>query len=297
MKIQYSDNYYADIGMHIFPMHKYALVKNMIENSDLPIKITESKPIDDIDILRVHEKKYLEAMQTGVPESLAQSNEIKWSLDFLKSCLFQTGGTYESAKLALNERVSGNIGGGFHHAKKENGSCYCTFNDLAIAIKKLQSENMIKKALVLDCDLHYGDGTAKIFKNDDSVFTFSLYGKETWAVPFKSTSSKAIKLKEGTRVQEYIEILSNEFNKIIEQFQPNLILYNAGADVHNEDPMSNLDMSTSDLAKKDELVLQTAKQNSVPITITLGGGYNRDISKVVEIHFNTFKKACEVFSN
>ena len=268
-----------------------------MRDTGIPFIEKEPEKISDEDILRVHTPKYLNAIKTGIPRTLAESNSMKWSPRFAETAYLMAGGMYQSAKAALEDRIATNTAAGFHHALPERGLCFCTLNSFAIAIKKLQAEGKIKKAMVLDCDLHYGNGAARIFQEDDSVFTFSLYGKDIAAFPYEDTkTSKTIKLPSGTTGKEYLQELEKNIPKILAEFKPELIIYNAGADPHEDDDLSNLNLSTEDMAERDRLVFQMAKDNGVPITYSLGGGYNKkDFSKVIAIHRNTFVKAAEVF--
>lgn len=310
MKIFYSPKYFADLKGHIMPIEKFRLVKEGIEATNLPVEIVEPEKATEEGLMRVHTKKYIDAVMSGEPIELAKSQGFPWSQQLAQSVLYTNGGCMGAAHAALEDGVSGNLASGFHHATREAGANFCTFNGLAVAIRELQAEGLIERAMVIDCDLHYGNGTAGIFSGsgDCSVFTFSIYGVSLdWPIA-NGRSNHSIKLPAKSKGKEYLGAIENSLPGIISEFDPQFIFYQAGADPFKDDMMSNLDMEISDLAERDRKVFQISKDFKKPIAYVLAGGYPQTIKtpvtepvyagqlgKIVAIHVNTFKMAKEVF--
>lgn len=294
-QIVYSEAYRVDIGSHVFPTEKYRLIKKRLIEEKLlkPADFLTPKPAEDKDILLVHAKEYLEKLKTGTlsPMEIARL-ELPYSKDLVKASYMCAGGTIESSKIALKNGVGVHLGGGFHHAFADHGEGFCVLNDVAIAVRKLIKDGLITKALVIDCDLHQGNGTADIFKDDDSVFTFSIHQENNY--PFiKPKSSLDIGLKDRTKDAEYLNQLEKHIPKIISSFKPEFIIYVAGADPYKNDQIGNLALSIEGLAKRDQFIVHMAKNYHVPLAIVLAGGYAYSTQDTVQIHFNTIKSALQ----
>jgi len=292
-KIVYCEEYRVDIGRHVFPTEKYRLIKEKLKSETglTPQNFVSPKPATDKDILLVHTKDYLNKLKKGTLSPMEEARlELPYSKELVKASYMCAGGTIEACRAAVKEGIGIHLGGGFHHAFPDHGEGFCVFNDIAIGIKRLIKDGDIKKALVIDCDLHQGNGTADIFSNDKSVFTFSIHQENNY--PFiKPKSDMDIGLKDRTKDREYLRYLEENIPKIISSFKPDLIVYVAGADPYNNDQIGNLALSIEGLAKRDKFVIDTAKNYNVPVAIVLAGGYAFNKLDTVQIHTNTILTA------
>ena len=291
MAFIYSPKYYADIGAHVFPMEKYRLLYERIINEGL-VKaedIIEPEPATDEDIGLVHTKDYIHKLKTG---TLSREEEMKLELPYSKELVeasrLGAGGSILSAKAALKEGWGMNLAGGFHHAFADHGEGFCVLNDIAIAVRVLLHEKKIEKALVIDLDLHQGNGTADIFKKDSNVFTFSMHQDNNYPF-FKPPGDLDIGLPDGTTDIEYLYKLKKALNKVIDKFRPDFIIYLAGADPYINDQLGGLSLSLDGLKKRDEEVIDRADKKGIALSVVLGGGYAFEIADTVEIHYNTAK--------
>ncbi|WP_437734151.1 histone deacetylase family protein [Sorangium sp. So ce1335] len=301
IRVFHSPRYFADIGEHVMPMRKFALVREAIERSGLPARIEEHGPVSDEDLLRVHTPGYLQAIATGEPRSLAESQKFPWSPALAEAVRYTNGGCVAAALAALDDGIAGNLASGFHHAHADHGEGFCTFNGLVVALERARAEGRIRRALVVDMDLHYGNGTASLLASRPWAFQLSIYGNwykqnrayrdvdgerapdtdNCWSVPVPNGSGGAA----------YLEILERHLGPAIDRAAPDLILYQAGADPYREDPYSPLDLTHDDLRARDEIVFRTALERRIPIAWVLAGGYTPDVSRVVEVHLGTFAAA------
>jgi len=288
-RIVYSKDYFVDIGQHVFPTIKYRLIYNkLISESGLgPSDFIEPREASDDEILLVHTRDYVDKVKNGTlsPQEIF-TLELPFSKDLARSAYMFVGGTMLTARIALEHGVGVHIGGGFHHAFPDHGEGFCVFNDVAIGVRKMQMENRIKRALIIDCDLHHGNGTAHIFADDKDVFTFSIHQEHNYPF-FKPPSDLDVGLRDLAKDSEYMECLKEHIPKIISDHKPELILYVAGADPYSEDIIGNLNLSLEGLKMRDKFVFETAKHFDVPIACVLAGGYARDYNDTVKIHYNT----------
>ena len=295
-KVIYSEDYYVDIGLHVFPTEKYRLIREKLiaEAGVKEADFLAPKPAEDSDILLVHTKEYLGKLKNGKLSSLEMMRmEIPYSKELAKASLLCVGGTIEACKIALREGTGIHLGGGFHHAFPDHGEGFCVFNDVAVGIKRSIKDGDIKKAMVIDCDLHQGNGTAAIFGGDNSVFTFSIHQENNY--PFiKPKSDIDIGLRDRTKDREYLNYLEEHIPKIISSFKPELILYVAGADPYKDDQIGNLALSIEGLAKRDKFIFQIARNYHVPIATVLAGGYAFKKFDTVQIHYNTITTALKI---
>lgn len=203
-------------------------------------------------------------------------------------------GTLKACDYALKNGISMNIAGGTHHAFTNKGEGFCLFNDQAIGARYLQHKNLADKILIIDLDVHQGNGTAEIFKDDDSVFTFSMHGKSNY--PFiKEQSNLDIALDNGVGDEEYLQILKETIPKLILEQDPDFIFYLSGVDVIESDKLGKLSLSMEGCKERDRIVLQSCKDFSIPVVCSMGGGYSKDIKVIVEAHANTFRTAQDIF--
>lgn len=297
MAFIYSQNYYADIGAHVFPMEKYCLLYERIIKEEIagPGDFIEPEPASDEDIALVHTREYIHKLKTGTLSSEEEMRlELPYSKELVEASWLGAGGSILSARTSLEKGWGMNLAGGFHHAFRDHGEGFCVLNDVAIAIRVLFKEKKIKKAAVVDLDLHQGNGTADIFTNDKKVFTFSMHQENNYPF-YKTRSTLDIGLHDGTGDEEYFDKLHEALRKVIDDFQPDFIIYLAGADPYIHDQLGGLSLSIKGLKKRDEEVIKRAGEKGIPVSVVLGGGYAFKISDTVQIHFNTARTLKEVF--
>ena len=287
MKLIYSHAYAADIGLHVFPIQKYRLVVEALSRSRkfAASAFVEPTPARRKQLLRVHTEEYLEDLERCRLTPRTSQSELPITPGIVNMFVLTCGGTITAAQSALEDGVSVHIGGGFHHAFADKAEGFCYLNDLAVAIREMQSAGKIQRAMVIDCDLHQGNGTARIFQDDPTVFTFSMHQRALY--PVKQRSSFDIHLEKGVRDSEYLELMRANIPKFLDEFKPELILYQAGADPFEGDQLGDLKLTIDGLKQRDELVFQWGRQRRIPIAATLGGGYARNTADTVAIHVNT----------
>lgn len=292
LKIIYSSDYYTDLGMHILPMEKYRLIikellKEKIINSD---ELIEPQPAIREDLLLAHSKEYIDELEGLTTRTdMTLHSELPLNKDIVNAFKLSTGGTILAAESAIKYGMAINIGGGFHHAFKDKAEGFCYINDMAVAIEKCLFDGLIKKAAVIDCDLHQGNGTAVIFQNNKNVFTFSIHQQNLY--PVKEKSDFDIGLKMFTDDEEYLDLLQNALAKIFKKFTPQLVIYQAGADPFMGDQLGALKLSFEGLKERDRLIISSCVKNKIPCSIVLGGGYAFNVVDTVKIHVNTCKVA------
>ena len=288
--------YHLEKG-HRFPMEKYELIPDQLirEGTCTPNNFFSPEVIIDENALLTHEKSYYRRLS-----SLSLSkNEIRpigfpVTKNLIKREKVIAQGTIDCSIYALNNMISMNIAGGTHHAFYDRGGAFCMLNDQAIAANFLLENNYVKKILILDLDVHQGDGTASIFSNNDNVFTLSFHGKNNY--PFKKEKSDLdLALDDFTNDQFYLKKLNQILPKVIDQFQPEFIFYLSGVDVLESDQLGKLSLSIEACRERDNIVLRAAKENKIPIQISMGGGYSKKIRDIIEAHSNTFRLAQEIF--
>lgn len=289
----YSDKYIVDIGAHVFPTQKYRLLYQLLTEQGLFKKedfIFASQATDE-EILLVHTKSYLEKLEKGKLslEDILKL-ELPYSKELVEASLICAKGTILTCQYALKDGICVHIGGGFHHAFSDHGEGFCVFNDIAIGIRSLQKNKLIKKAAVIDCDLHQGNGTADIFSKDDDVFTFSIHQENNYPA-IKPPSDIDVGLWDGCEDKEYLNHLEKRLSNIIAEFKPELIVYVAGADPYEKDQLGGLAITMEGLRQRDEIVFNNAKRNNIPVAVVLAGGYAFDINDTVKIHYNMILEA------
>lgn len=286
MKIIYSPRYNVDLKGHVFPAIKYDLIyKKLIpEYKDL---IVEPNPAADSDIALVHSKEYIHKLKKGeLSTEEIYKLELPYSKELVDASWICAGGTIMACRVALDEKIGIHLGGGFHHAFSDHGEGFCVLNDIAIGIKVVQKEKLVKKVLVIDCDLHQGNGTTSIFKGDNTVFTFSIHQENNYPIP-KPKSDLDIGLADGTGDSEYLLNLKTHIPNIIDKFNPELLVYVAGSDPYQYDQLGGFNLSIDGLRKRDEYIFSLG----IPTVVVLAGGYAHDVKDTVEIHCNTIREA------
>lgn len=290
-------HYAADIGQHIMPMRKFAMVAD--EVAKLPwVKLVEPPPITEEDLLRVHTKEYVNAIKTGQPRELAESQKFPWSEDLWPSVLLTSGGLLAAARDALQTGSASALVSGFHHSHASRGEGFCTFNGLVIVTDALRAAGMIQRSAILDMDLHYGNGTALLAASRKYITAVSVYGNDYWNnQAFKDVTAKqhedgdnhqSFALPAGCDRATMFKVMDDALPAILSRGKPDLLLYQAGADPFKEDPYSPLNLDHGDLLARDQRVFEFAKDNAIPIAWVLAGGYTKDTAQVVRVHVNTF---------
>lgn len=297
-KLVWHPGYDLHIGDHVFPAKKFRLIHDrlLIERFAEEADFLHPEPASDEDILRVHEPGWVNRLKTG---TLGYDELIKLELPYSRQMVeafwLAAGGSILAARCALVDGIGFNVGGGFHHAFPDHGEGFCAVNDVAIAIRTLQSESAIRTAMVVDCDVHQGNGTAAIFGCDESVFTISLHQLHNY--PFeKPPSNIDVDLPDQTSDREYLAALEEALDCGFAAFRPDLLMYIAGADPYREDQLGGLSLTAGGLKERDLMVMRRARSSGVPVAIGLAGGYAWDTSDTVTIHCNTAKAAGEVLA-
>ena len=292
-KVVYDDAYDLNLGAHVFPSKKYRLIRNRLleEGYAAPSDVLSPSPAADEDILRVHTPEYVRKLQTGSlsPQEIAQM-EIPYSREMVEACWLAAGGSILAGQQALAEGWSANIGGGFHHACPGHGEGFCVIHDVGVAIRRLQADAAIEHAMVVDTDVHQGNGTAVIFRGDPNVFTLSIHQENNYPFP-KPHSTMDIDLPDGIGDEDYLAILEKHLHKAFDHFSPQIVFYVAGADPYREDQLGGLALSIEGLKQRDAVVFDYARRAGVPVAITLAGGYARAVADTVQIHVNTILAA------
>jgi len=298
VKIAFSPIYYHKLPEgHRFPMLKYELIPEQLlhEGTITQENLFTPNTCNAIDVLRTHDLDYYNKL---INQQLSPSEQRKigfpQSPALIERELIITRGTIDCALFALEHGCALNIAGGTHHAFAERGEGFCLLNDMAVASDYLLHKNLVTKILVIDLDVHQGNGTAKLMENEPRVFTFSMHGKNNY--PFhKEQSDLDIPLPDGISGQEYLEILEKTLPMLLETVQPNFIFYLSGVDILSTDKFGKFNISIDECKRRDELVLNIAYDNKIPIAIAMGGGYSPDINDILQAHCNTFRLAANLF--
>ena len=297
MRVFYSLRYYAEIGEgHVFPIRKFELVRDRLlkEGTLAPADIIEPQPATTADVLLVHTEDYVTRLRAGaLTEREIRRLGLPWSKSLVRRSFLAVSGTIGAARAALVEGIGANLAGGTHHAFPDRGEGFCVFNDVAIAIRALRRDGLVRRAGVVDCDVHQGNGTAVIFAGDEDTFTFSMHGAKNYPL-FKARSTLDVELPDKTNDEDYIRALEQHLPRAFAS-EPQIVFYLAGADPYERDKLGRLALSMNGLRARDEYVLREAKRRGVPVVTVMSGGYAADINDTVEIHCNTIRAARNVF--
>ena len=285
--------YEVDIGSHVFPVEKYRLIKERLDaasalsNADL----RTPQPATVEDVLRVHTQSYWTKIAEGAltPDE-ERLLELPFSPELREASLLCAGGTTLAGHLAISQGRSVHLGGGFHHAFADHGEGFCLLNDVAIAAATLLEAKEVDRILIVDLDVHHGNGTASIFSEEARVFTLSMH--QQWNYPaIKPPGDLDVGLDDGVGDEEYMQLLHEHLPRVLEEHQPELILYLAGADPYEADQLGGLGLSVEGLRERDEFVLDTAAEAEIAVAVTLAGGYAIRPSDTVAIHCGTVEAA------
>jgi acetoin utilization deacetylase AcuC-like enzyme len=326
-KLVYSDGYYLPIGAHVFPAEKYRLIHQRLldDATARPADFLTPEPATDDDVLLVHTPQYVRKLRNAMLTPYEEMQmEIPYSPDLVAAFWLAAGGSIAAARRALKDKVGFNLGGGFHHAFPDHGEGFCMIHDVAIAIRRMQKDKLIRRAMTVDCDVHQGNGTAAIFGSpetahlglpagqsatagrlgpaheqvihDGDVFTISLHQENNYPA-WKPPSSIDVNLPDGTGDKEYLAWLDQALSAGLRQFQPDLLCYLAGADPYQEDQLGGLALTIEGLKKRDLMVFRAARAHNIPVMVTYAGGYARKVEDTVTIHCNTVLAAEETFAS
>jgi len=291
VRVVESHAYELDIGPHVWPISKYRLIRRAL-GSSADLEFAEPAPAGWDDLALVHTPEYLEKTRLGTltPDEIAQL-EIPWSREIAAGFRLMVGGTIHAARLALTDRIAVHLGGGLHHAFANHGEGFCMFNDVAVAIRRLQRDGAIRRAAVVDCDVHHGNGTAMIFGRDPDVFTFSIHQQHNYPM-WKPPSDLDIGLPDGTRDEGYVSKLADALETVVAH-RPDVVAYLAGADPFVEDRLGGLSLTKDGLRRRDRLVFDVCRSAGVPVFVTLAGGYAQRVEDTVDIHVGTVLEASQ----
>ena len=298
-RLVYHDGYDLRLGDHVFPSQKFRYIRDRLLGDRFATAedFVQPEPASDAEILAVHEPGWVKRLQTGtLSYQEIMQLEVPYSRELVEAYWLAAGGTTLAARLALEQGIGFNVGGGFHHAFRGHGEGFCAINDIAVAIRSLQhggGDHVIQRAMVVDCDVHQGNGTAGIFAGDASVFTLSIHQFNNYPSE-KPPSSLDIHLPDGVGDEEYLHRLGNGYRTAMNMFRPELLIYVAGADPYCEDQLGGLSLSLEGLRERDRLVIWTALHSHIPVAIVLAGGYAMNVQDTVTIHANTARVAKEV---
>jgi len=287
---------HLDMGLppeHKFPTPKYRKVRELLTADG--IYEFEVAPFAGRELIeRVHDPAYVEGFLAGtLASSVIRRIGFPWSEGLVRRTLASVGGTLAATQDALDRGFGGNLAGGTHHAFRHEGSGFCVFNDIAIAILWLRHERELRRAAVVDCDVHQGDGTAQIFEDDAAVFTLSLHGRRNF--PFRKQRSRLdIEFEDGTSDDEYLDKLRAALERVF-AFEPEVVFFQSGVDALACDTLGRLALTHEGLQRRDHMVLSACADHATPLVITLGGGYGNPIEQTALAHTNTFRMALEVF--
>lgn len=298
LKIAFAPIYRYDLPPgHRFPMEKYEILPEQLlyEGTVRPDNFFEPQPIEAPVILLTHEAEYWEKLQSQTL-SAKEIRAIGFPMTprLVDRGRYIAAGTVACALYARQYGVALNIAGGTHHAFSYKGEGFCVFNDIAIAANYLLNKGLVQKILVVDLDVHQGNGTAQIFSEEPRVFTFSMHGEKNYPVR-KERSDLDIGLPDGTEDAPYLRILRNTLPQLIDAVQPDLVFYLSGVDVLATDKLGRLSLSMAGCKERDRVVLETCKRNGIPVAVSMGGGYSQRLAQVIEAHANTYRLAQELF--
>jgi acetoin utilization deacetylase AcuC-like enzyme len=278
---------------HRFPMEKYSLLPEQLifEGTVSQDQFFKPEPVTKQQILLCHDEKYwnkLENLQLSPAE--IRKTGFPLSRQLIQREITIAGGTVQAARFALEHGVAMNIAGGTHHAFTNRGEGFCLLNDVAIAASVLLDEKLIQTAMVIDLDVHQGNGTAEIFQANQNVFTFSMHGKKNYPL-HKECSDLDVELEDGILDDEYLNLLNKHLNFLKDHMKPDFVFYQAGVDVLATDKLGRLGLSIQGCRERDRLVFDMAFQLNIPVVVTMGGGYSERIADIIEAHANTFRLA------
>ena len=297
MQVFYSDKYSLPLGEHVFPAAKYRLTKQRLLEQAICAEADFVEPARALDeeIALVHTPEYIDKLKHGrFSDAELTRMEVPYSAALVQAFWVAAGGTIAACRQALRGSCAVTLCGGFHHAFPDHGEGFCLINDVAVAIRTLQRSDVMRRALTVDCDVHHGNGTAEVFRQDPSVFTLSIHQRDNYPY-IKPPSDIDIHLEDRTCDETYLLRLGQGLASALGAFRPDLIVYLAGADPYEQDQLGGLALTMEGLRRRDRLVFETARNAGIPVAVTLAGGYARKVDDTIAIHVNTVRTAKEIF--
>ncbi|MBN1179899.1 MAG: histone deacetylase [Anaerolineae bacterium] len=290
MKVFYSDQFPFPLPHgHMFPLRKFRLLREAVQRSGAipPEDLRVPPAATDAQILRAHTADYLERLKTGqlTPKEVRRIG-LPWSAELVERVRYSTGGTIAACRAALSDGIAANLSGGTHHGFADHGQGYCLFNDIVIAARAMQDEGRARRVVVIDCDAHQGNGTAALAAGDPTLFTFSIHNRQNFPLR-KVPSDLDVGLDDGTGDAAYLSALEDGLRRALERAQADLAIYLAGADPYERDLLGRLALTQAGLAARDRLVFSHCRQASLPVAVTIAGGYGQRLQETVEIHLQT----------
>jgi acetoin utilization deacetylase AcuC-like enzyme len=299
IRIAYTDRYLLELPEdHKFPISKYTLVREQLlyEGTAELENLFDPGLCEEEDLLAIHTPEYWQRVKTlQLDKHEARRLGLPVNERLVKRSLSSSNGTLRASLFAMEYGISLNVAGGTHHAFTNKGEAFCVLNDIAIASSHLLRNKLAKRILVVDLDVHQGNGTAEIFNNEPRVFTFSMHGADNYPLK-KEKSDLDIALKTGTGDAEYLVILRDTLPKLVEQHKPDFIFYQAGVDVLSTDKLGKLALTRNGCKERDRIVLEYCKLKQIPLAVSMGGGYSPKLADIIEAHCNTFRLAFDIFA-
>jgi acetoin utilization deacetylase AcuC-like enzyme len=295
-KLVYHNGYDLNLGEHVFPSQKFRLIAETLFEEGIGARgdFLTPEPASDEDILRVHTREWVDKLKTGtLTASEIMKLEIPYSREAVEACWLAAGGSILAGQSALRDGFGCNLGGGFHHAYPGHGEGFCAIHDVAVAIRRLQHDGAIRKAIVVDTDVHQGNGTAAIFADDASVFTLSIHQENNYPA-YKPPSDVDLEMADRVDDDEYLGALIPAVEAALDEFQPEILFYVGGADPFCEDQLGGLSLTKNGLKTRDRRVFLETRRRGIPVATALAGGYARRIEDTIRIHVNTIVAAREV---
>lgn len=295
-RLVYHKGYDLNLGAHVFPAQKFHLIAEMLLHEGIAAKsdFLKPEPAADEDILRVHTAEWVRKLKTGtLTASDIMRLEIPYSPEGVEAAWLAAGGSILAGQSARRDGFACNLGGGFHHAYPGHGEGFCAIHDVAVAIRRLLHDGAVRKAMVVDTDVHHGNGTAAIFRGDENVFTLSIHQENNYPA-YKPPSSLDLDMADRADDGEYLGALIPAVHTALDEFRPDILFYVGGADPYCEDQLGGLALTKEGLKERDRRVFEAARKRGVPVATTLAGGYARRVEDTVRIHVNTILAAQEV---
>ncbi|HEY6712233.1 MAG TPA: histone deacetylase [Rubrobacter sp.] len=300
MKVFYTDHFVLPLPEgHRFPMVKYSMLRERVARDGIcgPGELLTPRAVTDEEILRAHAPDYLKRVASGtLTEKEVRRIGFPWSEKMVERSRRASGGTLGACLAALDEGFAANIAGGTHHAFSDRGEGYCVLNDSAIAARAVQAAGLVERVLIIDTDVHQGNGTAAIVRGDPTVFTFSVHGAKNF--PFhKVESDLDAPLPDGAGDTEFLAALERGLEVALDATDASLAIYLAGADPFEGDRLGRLSVTKSGLAERDRIVLETSRERGIPVAITMAGGYASEVGDTVNVHFQSIRRAADLLES
>ena len=295
-RVVYHERYDLNLGDHVFPSQKFRMIRQSLIRNRLATEddFIEPQPASDEDVLLAHDPGYIHKLKSGTLsyQELLRI-EIPYSAPTIEAYWLAAGGTILAVQHAAQTRMGFNLGGGFHHGFRAHGEGFCAINDIAIGVRRAQKDGLFHRPMIVDCDVHHGNGTAAIFAGDPSVYTFSIHQYNNYPAE-KPPSNMDIHLADRTGNEEYLDKLSHGLRVAFNAFHPDLVVYVAGADPYCEDQLGGLDLTMEGLRQRDQLVMESALEKGAAVAVVLAGGYGYNVADTVDIQSRTVQVARDV---